>query len=145
MGYRIPKDAIVIGNHWSIHLDEEVYENPMEFRPRRWIENPDLPLMPFGFGRRICTGQHIARNSLFINIARILWTFNIEYKYENGKRLEVDPMAFSQGFNSRQLPFNVCFKVRSLERLEIVEKAYSESEKDINVILGSFGKYSSKV
>lgn len=31
----------------------------------------------FGFGRRICVGRHVANNSLFLNIASILWTFNI--------------------------------------------------------------------
>ena len=56
MGYRIPEGAIVIGNHWAIHLDEAVYEKPMEFRPQRWIKNPDLPLDTFGFGRRVFGG-----------------------------------------------------------------------------------------
>lgn len=114
-GYRIPADATVIGNHWAIHLDEEVYKDPYTFSPDRWIENPNLPLSAFGFGRRVCTGQHIARNSLLINIARMLWAFDIGYKVENGVRHEIDPLVMTQGFNSRPMPFKAGFTVRSLE------------------------------
>jgi len=28
MGYRIPAGATVIGNHWAIHLNEDVYQDP---------------------------------------------------------------------------------------------------------------------
>lgn len=133
MGYRIPKGATVIGNHWAIHLDDAVYKDPMEFRPRRWIEEPTLPLAAFGFGRRVCTGQHIAQNSLYINIARLLWTFNIEHDEEDGSK--VDPLAFSQGFNSRPLEFKARFNVRSPSKRVVVEKAYEESEKNIDAIL----------
>jgi Cytochrome P450 len=31
----------------------------------------------FGGGRRICSGIHIAERSLFMNVARILWGFDI--------------------------------------------------------------------
>lgn len=58
MGYLIPKDATVIGNHWAISMDPGVYENPGEFNPDRWIEHPDLPQpVTFGFGRRRCIGK----------------------------------------------------------------------------------------
>ena len=56
MGYHIPKGAVVLGNHWAIHLDENVYENPLEYYPDRWVEHPDLPIAGFGFGRRKCVG-----------------------------------------------------------------------------------------
>ncbi|KIW16839.1 hypothetical protein PV08_04029 [Exophiala spinifera] len=139
MGYRIPAGATVIGNHWAIHLDENVYEEPLEFKPDRWIENSDLPLAPFGFGRRICTGQHIAKNSLFINIARILWTFDIAYRYRevNGKkeRIEVDPYAFTQGFNSRPQKFEASFQVRKSRRADLVKQAWLETEKDTDTIM----------
>ena len=65
MGYRIPAGATVVSNHWAIHPDEGVYEDPYSFKPNRRIENPNLPLNAFGFGRRMCNGQHIARNSPF--------------------------------------------------------------------------------
>jgi cytochrome P450 len=139
MGYHIPKGATVIGNHWSIHLDENVYRDPYTFNPNRWIENPNLPLAAFGFGRRICTGQHIAKNSLHINIARLLWGFDIGHAWEvvGGvkKRCEVDPLAFTQGFKSRPEPFKASFVVRSPEKAAMIQDEWAKAEKDIDVIL----------
>ena len=146
MGYHIPKGAIVLGNHWAIDLDEEVYGNDaLEFRPSRWLENPDLPLASFGYGRRVCTGQHVAMNSLFINIARLLWAFNIEHATDtSGWRIEADPLAYSQGFNSGPLPFKARFVARSRERQTVVEKAWTSVEKDVGVLLDEIQRATSK-
>lgn len=141
LGFHIPKGATVIGDHWSIYLDENVYENPYNFNPDRWIEYPELPLAPFGFGRRVCTGQHIAKNSLFINIARLLWAFDIGYAWEEiegvRKRCEVDAFAFTQGFNSRPEPFKASFTVRSSEKAALIQDEWGNAEKDINSLLTS--------
>ena len=136
MGYRIPKDATVLGNHWAIHLDDQVFAEPYQFNPDRWIENPSLPLMAFGFGRRICTGQHLARNSLTINIARLLWGFDFNHALdENGRPILVDEMAFTQGFNSRPMPFQAKITPRSPDKLKIIEAGFQSAEKDIDVIM----------
>ncbi|OQU95755.1 hypothetical protein CLAIMM_01928 [Cladophialophora immunda] len=150
LGYHIPAGATVIGNHWSIHLDEDVYRDPDTFNPDRWIEDPSLPLAPFGFGRRICTGQHLARNSLFINMVRILWAFDITHAYETvaeiddrgqrvdvRRRCEVDPLAFTQGLNSKPMPFKAEFKVRSPERAQVVQEQWEKAEKRLDVLLES--------
>ncbi|KAJ9608029.1 hypothetical protein H2200_007017 [Cladophialophora chaetospira] len=139
MGYHIPAGSTVIGNHWSIHLDENVYDDPYRFNPDRWNEQPDLPLAAFGFGRRVCTGQHIAKNSLYINIARILWAFDVGYQYKivNGtkQRCEVDALAFTQGFNSRPSKFEASFVPREGKKL-IVKQMWDEAEKDLDVVMG---------
>jgi hypothetical protein len=137
MGYKIPAGATVIGNHWSIHLDDQVYEDPYRFFPDRWIEHPDLPLMPFGFGRRICTGQHIARNSLSINIARLLWGFDFAIPVDEVTQqpLVPDEFAFTQGFNSRPRPFHANICPRSQQKQNIIQTAWNAEEKDIDLIL----------
>ena len=60
----------------------EMFPEPEEFRPERFLETTDPRLknfdLPFGFGRRSCPGIHLALNSLFINISRILWAFDIK-------------------------------------------------------------------
>ena len=75
MGYHIPKGATILPNHWAIDLDQEVYgADALDFRPSRWIENPDLPLASFGYGRRVRTGKifrgiisipHFMKSSVF--------------------------------------------------------------------------------
>ncbi|KAL5633648.1 hypothetical protein ACGC1H_003956 [Rhizoctonia solani] len=85
-GYHIPKGAIVIGNAWAITRDETVYANPEAFNPDRYLDPATPPSPVFGWGRRRCPGVHFAQASLFIAIASILMTFNIEtVKDENGK------------------------------------------------------------
>lgn len=58
-----------------------MFPSPEIFRPERFLETSDPRLqtfeLPFGFGRRICPGMHLALNSLFINVARLLWGFDI--------------------------------------------------------------------
>jgi cytochrome P450 len=141
MGYRIPKGATVIGNHWSIHMDENVFAEPKKFRPERWLEDPDLPLHAFGFGRRVCTGQHVSTNSMFIIIARLLWTFNFKHAQdESGRKIEIDDMAFTSGFNSRPQPFKVNFEVRDVHRRLVVQHEWASANKDLNMILDGVQK-----
>ncbi len=45
----------------------------------------------YGFGSRICVGRHMADNSLFINIATMLWAMKIERKKDaSGHFLPLD-------------------------------------------------------
>jgi cytochrome P450 len=139
MGYHIPKGATVIANHWAISHDESVYDSPELFNPDRWIENPDLPLVTFGHGRRTCFGQHVARNSMFIIIARLLWAFDIDCLFEEkgGQKIRLipDPMAMTQGFNSKPMPFKANFKPRNPHVEDVLRRGWDVEEKDINVIL----------
>jgi hypothetical protein len=49
----------------------------------------------YGFGRRIGVGKHLAKESLFINTARILWAATLVHaRDENGKELPRNPNAF---------------------------------------------------
>lgn len=45
----------------------------------------------FGWGRRICPGMHLGAASVTLNIARILWGFEVNPETdEKGRDLEVD-------------------------------------------------------
>uniref|UniRef100_A0A0W0FEI2 Cytochrome p450 n=1 Tax=Moniliophthora roreri TaxID=221103 RepID=A0A0W0FEI2_MONRR len=52
MGYFIPKDAMVIPNITSMHMDPAIFDDPETFNPQRYVDNPSLPGHVFGFGRR---------------------------------------------------------------------------------------------
>ena len=70
----------------AILHDEEVYPDPLSFKPERFLDkngeldsNVQTPFVAaFGFGRRICPGQHMASDSAFITIASILAAFDIK-------------------------------------------------------------------
>ncbi|KAL2008555.1 hypothetical protein VTN00DRAFT_6749 [Thermoascus crustaceus] len=144
MGYHIPKGAMVIGLHWSMAMDERVFEKPLEFRPERWLEQKksedgsgtNNSVSTFGFGRRICTGRHIARNSIFILVSRLLWSFNIKHAVDqDGKRKEVNDMAFTSGFVWTPFQFEAVFEPRSEQARMVVEREWLTAEKDIDVLL----------
>lgn len=78
-GYRIPANSVVIPNHGAMTRDQNIYGPDVEvFRPERFLGKEKLPTVGFGFGRRICPGRNVARNSLLISISRLLWAFNIK-------------------------------------------------------------------
>lgn len=61
-GMLIPKGSTIIGNLWSIHLNEKDFPDPDHFLPERFMEKRDYPGQwghsAFGWGRRICPGEH---------------------------------------------------------------------------------------
>ncbi|TFK52811.1 cytochrome P450 [Heliocybe sulcata] len=122
--YCIPKGATIVGNHWSVARDPEVYPNPESFNPQRWmrddgrVKDDAKYYHVFGFGRRVCPGQHVAVRSVFINTALIHWAYNI--LEEPAKK--IDTLAFTDTANTHPLPFHAKFVPR-VERLrELVEE-----------------------
>jgi cytochrome P450 len=105
-GMFIPKGTICLPNVWHMNRDPEIYgENAAQFDPARFLDaNGDIALAPdtkdaghvsYGFGRRDCVGRHVANNSLFINIAVMLWAMKIERKKDaSGKLLPLDVDGF---------------------------------------------------
>ncbi|RDW86505.1 cytochrome P450 [Aspergillus mulundensis] len=149
MGYHIPANSIVLGNAFAITRDESVFgEDVDDFIPERWLANPtspssdingtidvcgmntsalkDLPQTGFGFGRRVCTGRLIARNQLFIQMARMLWAFEVEagvVDERSGERHKVDDMDCTEGFVTLPKPFRAAMRPRG----EWVEDVILES------------------
>ncbi|EIN08589.1 cytochrome P450 [Punctularia strigosozonata HHB-11173 SS5] len=120
--YRIPAGATVIGNHWSIAHDPDMFKNPDTFDPQRWFTNgepslSDARIFTFGFGRRVCPGQHIANRSVFITAAMLLWSFTIS---EDPCR-PIDSMAMTDSANVHPLPFFAKFHPRRDNLREFVQ------------------------
>lgn len=137
MGNRIPKGAWVITNHWSMEFHENVFKDPYEFSPERWLENPDLPVNTFGFGRRVFVGQHLARYSLEIAISSVLWGYNISLAYDDasGKEMHVNLWDLMQDAILRPAPFKVTLQVRSAAHRNVIESELAAADKDASHIL----------
>ncbi|KAG1736938.1 cytochrome P450 [Suillus paluster] len=110
--YCIPAGTTVVGNHWAISRDPEVYPEPYAFKPQRWIDEQgllrdDLKFFVYGFGRRACPGQHIANRSVFINSALILWAFQLALDPTK----PLDDMGFMSGPRQQQ-PCTIEFETR---------------------------------
>ncbi|KAF1937890.1 cytochrome P450 76C3 [Clathrospora elynae] len=70
-----------------------------------------------GAGRRICSGLHLAENSMFIVLAKLLWAFDILPPLdEQGREVEVDTSdgAFdSEGSTTMAKVYRIRWRVRS--------------------------------
>ena len=58
-GYRIPTNAVVISNLDSVLMDQDLFENPRQFDPSRFLTSSgslDVPahFIPFFFGENTC-------------------------------------------------------------------------------------------
>jgi len=125
-GYVIPKGAIVIPNIWKILHDPEVYSNPIEFNPDRFMgpnPEPDPTKICFGFGRRICPGQLVAEASVFISCAMSLAVLHTS-KYVDESGSEVAPIVeYTDGTISHPKPFKCTIKARSQKSLALISAA----------------------
>ncbi|KAG2090364.1 cytochrome P450 [Suillus discolor] len=83
------------------------------FDPEKWLDSDgkireDLKFPSYGFGRRICPGQHIANHSIFIKLALLLWSFNITQDPEN----PIDQSGFVDGVIAHPKHFAARFEPR---------------------------------
>ncbi|PNX89813.1 cytochrome p450 83b1-like protein [Trifolium pratense] len=91
-GYNIPANTIVYVNAWAIQRDPNIWKNPEEFYPERFLESSinflgqDFELIPFGAGRRICPGMSLGVASLEIILANLLFSF--DWELPNGLVIE---------------------------------------------------------
>jgi 3-hydroxyphenylacetate 6-hydroxylase len=57
--------------------DSKVWSDPEDFRPERWIEQPDAPLFTYGLGYRMCAGSLLANRELYLTFLRMLNAFEL--------------------------------------------------------------------
>ncbi|XP_050345059.1 cytochrome P450 306a1 isoform X1 [Nymphalis io] len=81
--YRIPKGAMVVPLQWAIHMDPNIWDNPNNFNPSRWIDIEGNLLkpqefIPFQTGKRMCPGDELSRMLSAGLIARLLRSFRIQ-------------------------------------------------------------------
>jgi len=105
-GFFIPKGSIVLANGWAILHDPELYPDPEEFKPERFLnedgsvrDDPTLSIA-FGIGKRICPGRHFIDSTIFIVASSVLSVFNVmKAKDENGNEIPLKaPASHINGF-----------------------------------------------
>ncbi|KAJ5281712.1 hypothetical protein N7478_007084 [Penicillium angulare] len=126
-GFLIPKGSWVIANIWGMTHDPSIYEEPMSFRPERFLDSlnghppaPDPHRLVFGFGRRACPGRILADSNIFLTVAQCLATFNISKPVENGKVQDITAV-FNPGLISHPAPYKVSIYPRSPKHRALVE------------------------
>ncbi|KAM3327282.1 hypothetical protein P3S67_002408 [Capsicum chacoense] len=97
-GYEIQPKTIIHVNVWAIARDPEIWENPEEFIPERFL-NSDVDfkgqyfeLIPFGAGRRGCPAMTLGVASVELALSNILYSFDWKLPY-GMKKEDIDTNA----------------------------------------------------
>lgn len=83
-GYEIKAKTVVYFNVWAIGRDPDVWDDPEEFYPERFMncsidfKGQDFGLIPFGAGRRICPGLSMGVAAVELLLANLLRSFDWE-------------------------------------------------------------------
>ena len=74
MGHLLPPGTIVVGSIYSTHHRDDLYPDPNQFRPERFLERQFSPFeyLPFGGGSRRCIGMAFAQFEMKVVLSSIL-------------------------------------------------------------------------
>ncbi|KAG6872340.1 hypothetical protein C0995_010638 [Termitomyces sp. Mi166 len=144
--YFIPKGSLIYAVTWAIEHDQSKFKDHDQFKPERFLDSqgklkPNYETSAFGFGRRVCPGVPFAERSLWIDIATMLWAFNIRASDEidpnTGRPFQYDDgdAAFTGVLTNSPYQFPAVFESRSPQRAEVARREWAESEKDLSVLM----------
>lgn len=147
--YHFPAGIPILGNVWAMHANPVDFPDPQKFLPERFLDQKrpypnKIGHSAFGWGRRSCSGQYFAEQSLSQTIARLLWSFDIRpgldehvrnsreksnssvlTNDEQGDSVKLDAWAYTDNENTQPLPFKAQFIARSEKIKSLV---YREAE-----------------
>lgn len=80
--YFIPKDTMLLGGFFGMNFDEKAFPKCHEFLPEQhFMRDGKLAIpdsyQPFGYGKRRCMGEKLARSNLFIFVTTLFQNFTI--------------------------------------------------------------------
>ncbi|MFP4009095.1 MAG: cytochrome P450 [Spirulinaceae cyanobacterium] len=80
MGYQLDTDTPVVGSIYLVHRRPDIYPNPEQFRPERFLERDFSPyeFVPFGAGMRRCIGAVLAQYEMKLTLATVLSRYSLQ-------------------------------------------------------------------
>ncbi|CAG2115253.1 unnamed protein product, partial [Medioppia subpectinata] len=95
-GFKIPKDTQILVNLWAIDNDPNLWDNPSEFRPQRFLsenlktfKKPEH-LIPFSYGKRSCPGEGLGVVEVFLYLSSLLQKYDIKANHKTDQNLEYE-------------------------------------------------------
>ncbi|CAC5422196.1 CYP17A [Mytilus coruscus] len=116
-GYDVPKDTMVMINHWALHHDPNYWKDVEKFDPTRFLdENGKLGMkpeswLPFSAGRRVCLGETIAKPELHLIFAMIMQRFEITMPDGTNPELKLS----GSGVIPQPAPFKIIVKDKKIK------------------------------
>ncbi|MBD2731479.1 cytochrome P450 [Nostoc sp. FACHB-892] len=78
-GYQFEPDTTLMPSIYLVHYREDLYPNPQQFRPERFLERQYSPseYIPFGGGSRRCLGYALAQLEIKLVLATVLSNYQL--------------------------------------------------------------------
>ncbi|KAF9555542.1 cytochrome P450 [Agrocybe pediades] len=133
-GNRLPKGSVIIPNAWAMLHDEEIYPDPFEFKPERFL-NADGTINKsvrdpahacWGFGRRICPGRYMAFSQIWIAVASLLTVYDIKKAVDKDGRVIELSHEYTSGLVCTPKPFRCSITPRSKEAEALIRSAATQ-------------------
>nr|AJD25202.1 cytochrome P450 CYP82U4 [Salvia miltiorrhiza] len=94
-GYHVPRGTRLVLNLWKLHRDPNIWFNPDEFRPERFLNEKSqmnfkgqyFEFIPFSSGRRMCPGMTFGLQVIHLTLARLLQSF--DFSMPNGETVDM--------------------------------------------------------
>ena len=96
-GYDIPERTRLLVNVWAIGRDPKCWEDPLEFKPERFLSEEgsgkcqldnargqNFNMLPFGSGRRGCPGVSLALPTVQLSLAAMIQCFEWKVNGRDG-------------------------------------------------------------
>jgi cytochrome P450 len=117
-GFDIPENALIMLNIYAVHRDPKLWADPDHFNPEAnftqcnqrggfEIVNTEY-LIPFGVGRRLCLGDSLARQELWIFFVGLMQRFEVEAS--SSQPLPSPFASLCNGTVRAPYPFQIKFK-----------------------------------
>lgn len=93
-GYIIPADQVIIPAIRAIHINPNVWSNPLRFEPERWdteeVKNRHrCAYIPFASGQRMCIGFNFALQEVKVLLSELIYRY--EFSRSDTEAIEYDP------------------------------------------------------
>ena len=109
-GYKISRGTLIMYNIYKFHMDPNYWEDPEIFNPGRFLDGKKKEhFVPYGMGKRICMGESLAKNELFIFFTIILQNLKIGLPIGREK---LDPERADAGIVRVPKPFHINISAR---------------------------------
>jgi cytochrome P450 len=80
-GHPVPAGTLVLVVPWATHRDPRFWPDPERFDPTRFVGGqrwPTFAYVPFGGGKRICIGRHLATLESTVLVRALLRSYRLE-------------------------------------------------------------------
>ncbi|KAG1730694.1 cytochrome P450 [Suillus paluster] len=101
-GTFLPKDCFIAVSLLPLHRDSTAYESPDEFRPFRFVDNPECSMTTiapqwlfFGHGKHVCPGRFLITHQLKVMFAYMVSAYDV--RMEGGRTLRPPNFIFAEG------------------------------------------------